>query len=122
MTTHKDVKWIPVESVEPSEGDDSQVDPLAATGRRPAGRIVHDERGNAIWKWAGDTSSTGTSSGILKYIDPRDLAVEGRNGTSSESRSSRNGVTGSAGGYDPYNQGELRNKAAVPGNKGPTKR
>jgi hypothetical protein len=122
MTTHKNVKWISLDSGEPSEPDDSQADALAATGRRPAGRIVHDERGSAIWKWAGDTSNSGTSSGILKYINPLDLAVEGQSGSSAESRSSRNAVTDAAGGYDPYNQDGVRNKATASGKKDPIKR
>ena len=67
----------------------------------PAGRIVHDERGNALWKWRGDTSSSDTTdaSGILKYIDPLDLAMEGQ-------ESSETPDVG--GGYDPYNQSGAR--------------
>jgi hypothetical protein len=74
----------------------------------PAGRIVHDERGNALWKWRGDTSSTDSTSGILKYIDPADLAVEG--GEPGRPGETPPGVTDSRGGYDPYNQGRPRRK------------
>lgn len=77
----------------------------------PAGRIVHDERGNALWKWRGDTSSTeSTASGVLKYIDPADLTVEG--GESRRPSGKTGGkpaaVPDAGGGYDPYNQGKPR--------------
>jgi hypothetical protein len=101
---------------------DSDMDSLAATGRQPAGRTVHDERGNAIWKWAGDSPSTGTSSGILKHIDPRDLNLEPEGGGLADPRGSRTRAPNSGGGYDPYNQGELRDKTTVPGNNRRTKR
>lgn len=114
MTIRNDVKWISEEEAEARESTDSQAPDLDATGRQPAGRVIHDARGNAVWKWAGDTSSTGTSSGILKYIDPRDLDVEGQGGGSPEARGSRTRVTDSGGGYDPYNQGELKNRTAAP--------
>jgi len=91
------------------------MDSSASTGRQLAGRIVHDERGNAIWKWAGDSSSTGTSSGILKHIDPRDLNLEPEGGGSADPRGSRTRAAQSWGGYDPYNQGELRDKSTVSG-------
>ena len=69
----------------------------------PSGRIIHDERGNAVWKWWGeDTSSTGTGSGILKHLDPNELAVEGQKKTETPERG--------GGGYDPYNQGQPRKK------------
>ena len=72
------------------------------TATIPAGRIVHDERGNALWKWRGDTDSDDEPSGVLKYVDPADLTVEGgkRSG----------GTADGGGGYDPYNQGKPRKK------------
>jgi len=121
MTTPKHVKWLTTQGAEPCEPTDSDTDPLAATGKQPAGRIVHDERGNAIWKWAGDSSSTGTSSGILKYLDPRDLNVEAQGGGSADSTRNPTRATESRGGYDPYNQGELRNKTTVPAKKKQTR-
>ena len=77
----------------------------ATAGREPGGRIVHDERGNALWKWAGeeDTSTSHTTSDILKHLDPQDLKVQG-NGPGGAS-ASRTPVFDAGGGYDPYNQG-----------------
>ena len=89
-----------------------------------AGRIVHDERGNARWKWRGETDSTGTSSGILKYIDPADLSVEGgeppqpRSKPAAKSGTKPAGAPDAGGGYDPYNQG----RASLPGKTGRSKR
>src|SRR3954451_12144080 len=73
----------------------------------PAGRIVHDERGNALWKWRGESSASAeTTSGILKYIDPADLAVEGGLATGGKPASAPD----PGGGYDPYNQGKTRSR------------
>jgi hypothetical protein len=103
MPTDKDVKPGEPDLAEPvvPEAD------LPGAEREPAGRVIHDARGNAIWKWFGDTSSSGTGSGILQHINPDDLEVEGGAGQAVTPRAPDPG-----GGYDPYNQTR----------RGPTKR
>ena len=83
-----------------------------ATPRRPAppgepehnaGRIVHDERGNAVWNWVKETGRfcVDSTSALLRKLDFGDLKVEGENdeGLRLEDRGRDEG-----GGYDPYNQ------------------
>jgi hypothetical protein len=111
VTTREDVK-----STQPGldEPVTPETDRRAATGRQPLGRIVHDERGNAVWKWGGDTSTTGSTPGILEHIDPLDLAVEGQGGGSVRSSGSRAPGFDAGGGYDPYNQGAPRTRTKKP--------
>ena len=113
MATREDVKSAEPELAEPVA---PETDRLAATGRELSGRIVHDERGNAVWKWIGDTdtSTTDSTSGILKHIDPLDLQVEGQGSGSGRSGGSRAPVFDAGGGYDPYNQGEPRTRTGIP--------
>ena len=93
MTTREDVK-----DTEP-ELTELEIDRLLSTGRQPSGCIVHDARGNAVWKWFGDHSTTAGTSPVLENIDPLDLELEGQ-GTGSR----RPRVFDAGGGYDPYNQ------------------
>jgi hypothetical protein len=107
MTTRKDVKPVEPELAEPIVPETGRP---AAADRKPAGRIVHDERGNAIWKWGVDAATTGSNSGILKHLDPHDLKVQGT-GSSGSSENRTSGFD-AGGGYDPYNQSEPRTKGA----------
>jgi hypothetical protein len=108
MTTRKDLKRIEVELEEPVVPEPEWLD---SADREPVGRIVHDARGNAVWKWVGegDTSTIETTSGILKHLDPQDLKVQGTGPSESEAAAFDEG-----GGYDPYNQGGHRNKTGIP--------
>jgi hypothetical protein len=71
---------------------------------RGAGRIVHDERGNAVWNWVKETGRfcIDSTSALLKKLDFGDLKVEGEKeeGLRLEDDASRD----AGGGYDPYNQ------------------
>ena len=92
-----------------------EADLAATTGSLPVGRIVHDDRGNAVWKWRGETSSTeDTTSGVLKHIDPLDLSVEGQG--PQRPGVSRTRAPDAGGGYDPYNQAQpkIPTKTASP--------
>ena len=93
MTTREDVK-----DAEP-ELTELEIDRLLSTGRQPSGRIVHDERGNAVWKWFGDHSTAACTSPVLQNIDPLDLEVEAQGTAFGRPR-----VFDAGGGYDPYNQ------------------
>jgi hypothetical protein len=117
MTTREDVKPAKPDLADPVE---PETDRPATADRQPLGRIVHDARGNAVWKWGGDTSSTGTTSGILKHLDPHDLKVEGQG--SGGSSGSRARTSDAGGGYDPYNQDVPRAKPVAPGKGGRAKR
>ena len=101
MATYKDFKFIDPNLLEPVV---PQTGRPVITEQEPTGRVVHDERGRAVWKWGGDTSTTGSTSGILEHIDPLDLKVEGQGSGS---------VFDAGGGYDPYNQGEPRTRPGI---------
>ena len=96
MTTLKDVNSAGQQAA--GLVDSQPRDGNAISGRQPTGRIVHDARGNAIWLWVGDASTTG--NGILELFAAGDLKVEGHSG-----RCSRGKRFDAGGGYDPYNSG-----------------
>ena len=111
VRTHEDVKSAEQELAELVA---DETDRPAGAGRQPCGRIVHDERGNAVWQWSGETSTADSyrdsdnMSGILERMDPLDLTVEGQGGSGSRAAEFDLG-----GGYDPYNQVELRARTGI---------
>lgn len=85
-----------------------------STPDRGAGRIVHDERGNAVWNWVKETgrSAVDSTSAMLKKLEIADLKIADHKDTAVLPDDSTGRDAG--GGYDPYNQ-------KMPAKKPPTK-
>ncbi len=94
------------------------------TGPRPGGQIVHDDRGNAVWKWGEDGARSDTTSRVLRRLDVPDLAIEGQEASArpsskdqaatakGQSKTNQHGspkaatrapMVDAGGGYNPYN-------------------
>lgn len=93
-------KTRPPQKPEPTEGSKPMEE---------RGRIVHDERGNAIWNWVKETGRVciDSTSAMLKKLDFGDLKIEGEGdgGLKLEDKGRDAG-----GGYDPYNGRVSSNK------------
>ena len=77
--------------------------PAARTGGEGAtGKVVHDDRGNAVWDWLAQTSrlAVEATSRLLRKLEMPELKVE--DAKDEELRIAPEPTTG--GGYDPYNQ------------------
>ena len=70
----------------------------------PSGKVVHDERGNAVWDWLKQTSRIAieSTSRLLRRLEAPELKVEDTQ--DNELRLMPDGKTCAGGGYDPYNQ------------------
>ena len=84
-----------------------------------SGRIVHDERGNAVWDWIKETSriAIDSTSRLLKRLEVPELKVEDtqkNNGLSLESDRD------AGGGYNPYGGSTSGGKATASGGAGPS--
>jgi hypothetical protein len=87
----------------------------AHTGSSPSGRVVHDERGNAVWAWVKETSriAIDATSRLLKKLEAPELKVEDT--SDHELRLMPDGKNCVGGGYDPYNQSTKPRKAKPTG-------
>ena len=66
-----------------------------------SGRIVHDERGNAVWDWIKETSriAIDSTSRLLKRLEVPELKVED---TQKNNELSLESDRDAGGGYNPY--------------------
>ena len=90
-----------------------------------SGRIVHDERGNAVWDWIKETSriAIDSTSRLLKRLEVPELKVED---TQKNNELSLEADRDAGGGYNPYGGSTSGGKTAFSrgggstGSRGPT--
>jgi hypothetical protein len=66
------------------------------------GKVIHDDRGHAVWQWVKETSRIAieSTSRLLRKLEAPELKME-------DTRDEEVRITpdpGAGGGYDPYNQ------------------
>jgi hypothetical protein len=97
--------------------------PSPAAGEKPAaptdefagrsGRIIHDERGNAVWDWLKETSriAIDSTSRLLKRLEVPELKMED---TQDNNELSLESDRDAGGGYNPYGGSPSGGKSAGP--------
>jgi hypothetical protein len=87
---------------------DKSAGTVPASKQDSRGRVVHDERGNAVWDWLKETGRIAieSTSRLLRKLEIPELKVEDKKDEALRLESDR----GSGGGYDPYNQGTPAHK------------
>ncbi|HET7809827.1 MAG TPA: hypothetical protein VFL16_04575 [Steroidobacteraceae bacterium] len=93
---------------------------------RPAGRVRHDERGQAVWDWAVATGEFATLSAthMLKKLEVADLKIEETQKNQGPKLTLKEAGRDKGGGFDPYNQrgsgkreGEAAKRQGITGSK-----
>ena len=76
--------------------------PAAPEKGAGTGKVVHDDRGNAVWDWLATTSRVAieATSRLLKKLEAPELKIE----DSQDEQLRIMPDPSSGGGYDPYNQ------------------
>jgi hypothetical protein len=94
--------------------------PESKTPGTTVGRVVHDDRGNAVWEWGEDATRSDSTSKVLRRLDVPDLEFEGQEDTARKNRAPGGGqskpsqhnapkaptrapIVDAGGGYNPYN-------------------
>ncbi len=78
-----------------------------------SGRIVHDERGNAVWDWIKETSriAIDSTSRLLKRLEVPELKMED---TQKNNELSLEADRDAGGGYNPYGGSTSGSKSTAP--------
>ncbi len=78
--------------------------PGAAQPQPQTGKVIHDERGNAVWDWLKQTGRNAIESTtrLLRKLETPELKVEQPH--EEELRIQPDAGNCAGGGYDPYNQ------------------